>query len=80
MERIALDFKKDMSELTRWSSRYGIFPGRAFVNWASESQHILLATNTIPLYNFFPKLEGRFPSTNMNFIEAGDEVNSKFDY
>ena len=77
MEDLEFNIRRAMSDITKFDSRHGLFPGRAFVNFASHSHHIYLATNTIPIYNFFPKLEGRFPSTELNFIQTEEDPLSK---
>ena len=65
--------KKHVSDISGWSARYGLYPGRAFVLFAEYSRWIFMNTNTIPFYCFFPKLEGRFPSNNFNFVQAADD-------
>jgi hypothetical protein len=73
MDRLAPNVRKDnRCDITRWSERFGLFPGRALVMFAEYSHWIFLNTNTIPFYKFFPKLEGTFPSLSMNFVQ-GDE-------
>lgn len=64
--------RNERCDITNWSSRFGLYGGRAFVNIAEHSHWVFLNTNTIPFYSFFPKLEARFPSTSFNFIQ-GDE-------
>jgi pimeloyl-ACP methyl ester carboxylesterase len=73
MNKLALNVNRATSDLTKFNSEFGLFPGRALALWAAESHHIHLATNTIPFYKFFPRLEGKFPSTTMNFITTQDE-------
>ena len=78
MNKLALNVNRASSDITKFNSEFGMFGGRALAVWAAESHHIYLATNTIPFYRFFPKLEGKFPSTTMNFITTEDESeNSK---
>ncbi len=77
MEDLEFNIRRAMSDITKFDSRNGLFPGRAFVNSASHSHHIYLAINTIPIYNFFPKLEERFPSIELNFIQKEDDLLSK---
>lgn len=77
MKELSKLCNQQMSVLTRWNGQYGLFPGRAFVQFASESNHIYLATNTIPIYCFFPKLEGRFPSISLNMILTENDDDSK---
>lgn len=78
MDLLALHANRVRPAFTNFGPEYGLFPGRALVQFASESQQIYLATNTIPIYTFFPKLEGLFPSTAFNFIQTEDDENSKF--
>jgi pimeloyl-ACP methyl ester carboxylesterase len=78
MEQLAIDVNKQRSDIASWSSRYGLYPGRSFVLFAEFSRWVFLNTNTIPFYNFFPKLEGRFPSNNFNFVQTPDDPLSKF--
>jgi pimeloyl-ACP methyl ester carboxylesterase len=78
LEGLHKNVNKPYPDISSWSTLHGLFPGRAFVNFASESHHILLATNTIPFYKFFPKLEGRFPSSDFNFIQTDDSPLSKY--
>jgi len=73
MEQLALNVKKQKSDIAGWSARYGLYPGRSFVLFAEFSRWIFLNTNTIPFYTFFPKLEGRFPSNNFNFVQTPDD-------
>lgn len=72
------DCRKPRPNITLFDSKYGLFPGRAFVHFASHSQQIYLATNTMPIYKFFPHLQGRFPSLDLNFIQTEEEGDSKF--
>ncbi len=78
-----LDWRFNMNDLYRnvnnarcdissWSSRFGLYPGRAMVLFAEYSRWIFMNTNTIPFYNFFPKLEGSFPSNSFNFVQTPD--------
>lgn len=79
MQDLAINVAKGhRSDLCKWRANYGLFPGRAQVLFAAESEWIYLATNTIPIYNFFPKLEGRFASTELNFVPGDADKNSKF--
>jgi pimeloyl-ACP methyl ester carboxylesterase len=73
MERLAENVKKGgRCDLSKWSTYYGLYPGRAFALFAEYSQWVFLNTNTIPFYRFFPKLENRFPSPSFNFIQTPD--------
>ncbi len=77
MEDLARNVKKNhRCDLSKWSTYYGLYPGRAFVNFPDFSDWIFLNTNTIPFYTFFPKLEGRFPSTCFNIVYAEEKNDS----
>lgn len=80
MDLLALHANRPRPSFTSFGPEYGLFPGRAFVQFASESQQVYLATNTIPFMKFFPKLEGTFPATFFNFIQTEDDENSKLIY
>jgi pimeloyl-ACP methyl ester carboxylesterase len=78
MEHLALNVKRDSTcDISGWSTRHGLYPGRAFVLFAEYSRWIFLNTNTIPFYTFFPKLEGRFPSNDFNFVQTPDDPLSR---
>lgn len=77
MPDLYYNVKRQFSDLTRWDSRFGLFPGRAFCQFASHSNHIYLSTNTIPFYKFFPHLESKFPSPSFNFITTDEGEDSK---
>jgi pimeloyl-ACP methyl ester carboxylesterase len=73
MEGLVHNVKKQSNDISGWSTRYGIFPGRAFVLFADHSKWVFLNTNTIPFYKFFPKLEGRFPSNSFNTVQTTED-------
>ena len=77
MEGLVRNVAKQQNDISGWSSRHGLFPGRAFVLFAEFSRWVFLNTNTIPFYKFFPKLEGRFPSNSFNFVQTPDHPLSK---
>jgi pimeloyl-ACP methyl ester carboxylesterase len=72
MEHLQRNVNFNNCDISSWSPRYGLFPGRAFVLFAEYSKWIFLNTNTIPFYKFFPKLEGKFASNDFNYVQ-GDE-------
>jgi hypothetical protein len=77
MERLVTNVKKDnRCDITRWSERFGLYPGRALVMFAEQSHWIFLATNTIPFYKFFPKLEKSYPSMDMNYVQGDEDKQS----
>jgi hypothetical protein len=67
-------------DITRWGERYGLFPGRSQVLFSSHSHWVFLNTNTIPIYKFFPRLEGQFGLLDFNYIETNENKSSKFYY
>lgn len=80
MSDLYWNVKRQFSDLTKWDSRFGLFPGRAFVQFSNYSNHIHLNTNTIPFYKFFTRLEGRFPSPEFNIISTEEGEDSKIFY
>ena len=77
MERLAANVKKDhRCDITRWSERFGLYPGRALVMFAEYSHWVFLSTNTIPFYKFFPKLERSYPSLDMNYVQGDEDKQS----
>lgn len=60
--------KKVNPDVSAWSESYGLWPGRAWAQIASYSNWIHLSTNTLPFYNVFPRLQGRFPSPEFNIF------------
>jgi pimeloyl-ACP methyl ester carboxylesterase len=79
MTDLATNVKKNhRCDITRMSTTFGLFPGRAFVNFPDFSDWVFLNTNTIPFYTFFPKLEGQFPSTCFNYVQADEHTDSKY--
>jgi len=82
MTQLYYNVQRVFTDISKFNAKFGLFPGRAFVQFASESQYVYIATNTIPFYKFFPKLEGKFPSVCFNMIqtEEGDDNHWLFDY
>lgn len=78
MEKLAQNVQNVYCDISSWSTRHGLFPGRAFVLFAEYSQWIFLNTNTIPFYKFFPKLEGMFPSNSFNIVQTPESPLSKY--
>ncbi len=72
MENLYQNVNRQQNDIAGWTSRHGLFPGRAFVLFAEYSKWIFLNTNTIPFYKFFPKLEGKFPSNDFNFVQTDE--------
>ena len=77
MADLAVNVKKNhRCDITKMSTTFGLYPGRAFVNFPDHSHWVFLNTNTIPFYNFFPKLEGQFPSTFFNYVQTDENSES----
>ena len=78
MEELTANVKKNhRCDITKWSTTYGLYPGRAFSLFADHSHWIFLNTNTIPIYKFFPRLEGQFGSLDLNYINTDESKTSK---
>jgi pimeloyl-ACP methyl ester carboxylesterase len=80
LDRLYINANKPRSDISKFSEAYGLFPGRAFVQFAAEGDWVHLSTNTIPIYKFFPKLEGCFPSNSLNFIQSSPGLLCKLLY
>ena len=81
MQSLAENVKRNhRCDITRWSERFGLFPGRSQVLFASHSHWVFLNTNTIPFYKFFPRLEGHFGLLDFNYIDTDENKSSKFNY
>ena len=61
MEGLAANMRKFNPDVADWSESYGLWPGQAMAIFAAQSRWIHLATNTLPFYNVFPRLENQFP-------------------
>lgn len=61
MNALEANTRKNMSDIAIWSQSYGLWPGNALAIFAANSRWIHLSTNTLPFYNVFPRLEGKFP-------------------
>ena len=61
MPALATNMKKFNPDVALWSESYGLWPGQTFAIFAAHSRWVHLATNTLPFYNVFPRLEGQFP-------------------
>mmetsp|Transcript_16804 Transcript_16804/g.11938 ORF Transcript_16804/g.11938 Transcript_16804/m.11938 type:complete len:128 (-) Transcript_16804:381-764(-) len=55
------DMNKHVPNVSYWGENYGLWPGNALAIFAAESRWVHLATNTLPFYNVFPRLQGQFP-------------------
>lgn len=61
MEDLYKNTRKFVPDVATWSAARGLWPGNALVLFAAQSRWVHLATNTLQLYNVFPRLEGQFP-------------------
>ena len=61
MNALDANTRKNMSDIAIWTQAYGLWPGNALCIFAANSRWIHLSTNTLPFYNVFPRLEGKFP-------------------
>jgi len=59
---LAANMRKFMPDVAIWSESYGLWPGQTLAIFAAHSRWVHLATNTLPFYNVFPRLEGQFPN------------------
>jgi len=48
--------RKFMPEVAIWSESYGLWPGNALILFPRHSRWVFLNTNTLPMYNVFPRL------------------------
>ena len=68
MEGLFKDMSKVRSYVGGWEQRYGLWPGRTFAQFAAYSRWVHLSTNTLPFYNVYPRLQGKFPSSEFNLF------------
>ena len=61
MEGLARNMRKFNPDVADYSQSYGLWPGQTFAIFAANSRWVHLATNTLPFYNVFPRLQGQFP-------------------
>ena len=52
---------KHHPDVATWGDSNGLWPGQALAIFAAHSKWVHLSTNTLPFYNVFPRLEGKFP-------------------
>jgi hypothetical protein len=53
--------RKYVPDVAYWGPSYGLWPGQALAIFAAHSPWVHLSTNTLPFYNVFPRLQGKFP-------------------
>lgn len=58
MAGLAANMRKFNPDVATWSESYGLWPGQTLAIFAAHSRWVHLATNTLPFYNVFPRLEG----------------------
>ncbi len=58
MAGLAKNMSKYNPDVSTWSESYGLWPGQTLAIFAAHSRWVHLATNTLPFYNVFPRLEG----------------------
>lgn len=61
MDALWKNTQKNYPDVASWHESYGLWPGNALALFAANSRWIHLATNTLPFYNVFPRLQGQFP-------------------
>lgn len=59
---LAANMRKFNPDVATWSESYGLWPGQTLAIFAAQSRWVHLATNTLPFYNVFPRLDGQFPA------------------
>ncbi len=62
MDSLAANMRKFNPDVADWSESYGLWPGQTLAIFAANSRWVHLATNTLPFYNVFPRLQGQFPA------------------
>lgn len=62
IDALAANMRKFNPDVATYSESYGLWPGQTFAIFAANSRWVHLATNTLPFYNVFPRLEGQFPN------------------
>jgi pimeloyl-ACP methyl ester carboxylesterase len=61
MSGLARNMSKFNPDVADYSQSNGLWPGQALAIFAAHSRWVHLSTNTLPFYNVFPRLQGRFP-------------------
>jgi pimeloyl-ACP methyl ester carboxylesterase len=72
IDELSKQVKKSTPDIAVWSESYGLWPGQAQILFPAYSRWVHLATNTLPIYNVFPRLQGQFPSVSLN-VHGEDE-------
>ena len=73
LEALHKNMKKNAPDVAIWSQSYGLWPGRVWAMFAAYSPWIHLNTNTLPFYNVFPRLQGRFGSNDFNIFGQNED-------
>ena len=61
LDALYKNMRKHNPDVSDWSESYGLWPGQALALFAANSRWVHLSTNTLPFYNVFPRLQGKFP-------------------
>ena len=77
LEGLYKNMRKHQSDIAHWGPSYGLWSGNALAIFAAHSRWVHLNTNTLPFYNVFPRLEGRFPDRIMTH---GDDFDSPLNH
>lgn len=75
-EGLVKNMNKTNPDVAIWSESYGLWPGRVWAQFATYSNWIHLSTNTLPFYDVFPRLQGRFPSNDFNTFGNDESENN----
>jgi len=67
------NMKLRQSDVAGWYEHYGLWPGQALAIFAAHSRWVHLSTNTLSFYNVIPRLQGQYPSQNINIHADGWE-------
>lgn len=59
VQDLSANTKKHRPDVSRWTGE-GLWPGQTLAIFAAHSRWVHLATNTLPFYNVFPRLQGKF--------------------
>ena len=67
VQAMAADTRRKYPETAMWKESYGLWPGQALILFAANSRWVHLSTNTLPMYNVFPRLQDSFPG-DINYV------------
>jgi pimeloyl-ACP methyl ester carboxylesterase len=66
VDDLARNMRLRQPDVACWHESYGLWPGQALAIFAAHSRWVHLSTNTLAFYNVIPRLQGQFPSQNIN--------------